>query len=269
MIHVLQNPLQFIIVFSQNFLRKRSFVYFISIFLPFFILGRRSLIWFFPVLCIVLLYMLSAVDGQTSGSNHYEFIFLPFLWMATALGFLRAQQAESPERLKSQLIWSICLALCLFGRSPVFEATDHLFHRGNVMRASYEMSFWKISDPVAASALTLSHFSNHAHLRYLRTPETPVPADRTQALQSLVNLNPPTAPTDLLQDISDTKTFILDREIPWEKWLEEELVNHQQGLVTNEARLFDGEKRFSSVEIPGTFLNDLCIKEKICLALKP
>ena len=262
--NVLKNPFRFLLVFSQNFFRRRCFVYFVTIFLPFILLGRRALIWLLPPFFIVLLYMFSAVDGQTSGSNHYEFIFLPFLWMAASLGYLQIKDRAGSDRAQNALIWSLCFSLCLFGRSPVFEVTDYLFHRGNLIRASYEMSFWKINDPIAASALTISHFSNYAHLRYLRTPEGNPPGDRLQALKALVDINPRTAPTDLLQDISDSKTFVIDREIPWEHWLEEELLLQHHGLATQQATLFDGTKRFLAIEVPGNFLREVCDLEKIC-----
>jgi uncharacterized membrane protein len=262
-INVLLNPIDFILRFGGQFFTVHGLKYILMLVLPIAIWGWRAWIWTLPGIAMGALNLLSSIPSQSSGSFHYEFIIIPFLMMACALGISKVAETKTFEQMRSTWVWALVLPLCVAGRGPVFELTDRLIYQGERIPAHITVKSWQPEGPMAGNTFTVSQLTRFKEIRLVRYPKTSPPESQDELIRALVQFNGPISITDQGRDIRDARDYALLLGEPWENALIQELLKIG-GQIKSTARTASGEDFAVWIQTPEPPLETWCREKLVC-----
>ena len=223
-INVLKNPFAFMSLVADPLLNLSSLKYVFRLLTPFLLLFLCGRWWLVPALPGIFM-NLSAVgfsrEVQRMQIFHYELIILPFLvlGMVQSLAWSRKWDFQRPRFA----FLVLAVALCAFGRSPVYYMTSWLAEFGYRIPGALALDRLRLEEPLAASPYLWPQLNHLKELRYIDIPSD-LGGDPTEKIKRFLSQNPPRPLTGQGRDPGDSRLYLLQLDIPGTEAFRQELL---------------------------------------------
>lgn len=195
-----------------------KYLFFLIAPIAYFLKLKRSWPWLIPLGAAIALNLIPEMKAHRSMQFHYELLLAPVLLSILVIGVKKRFESGGVRSLAIGLL----IALCLSGRWPGFYISEYWPNAGlQTYRVSHYLRNLNFDGVVAINESWYAQVTHLKNLRRIQTPETEthsIEGDVNQ-IQAWLKLNNGGLHRTRGGALSDTRYFVLSRNLPWDELL--------------------------------------------------